>query len=86
MQMVNHALADIAFFYLKEPPEEVFKFLEVAKRLLHLGLTPADTRAPGYRMIMHQVHFHSSLALFGLKSKQYSFALECFDWIMQVFN
>ena len=40
MFMVNHALADLAFFYQKEPPEETFRFLEVARKIL--GMHPSD--------------------------------------------
>ena len=78
MYMLNHALADLSFFYEKETPEETFRFLEMCRKIL--GLQPEDTdQAPlSYRMKMHQVHFNNTLALFGAKNQQYSFAMECF--------
>ena len=37
MYMLNHTLADITFFYQKEPPEEVYRFLEIGKKIMGLN-------------------------------------------------
>ena len=85
MHMMNHSLADITFFYQRQPPEEIFKLLEIFKHIL--GITKnQETRSAekcSYRAKMHQVYFYNSLALFGMKYKQFSFAEDCFETIFQ---
>jgi hypothetical protein len=48
---------------------------------------PTNTlKNPPYRLIMHQLHFLNTLGLFALRSRQYTYALKCYDLIFQIYD
>lgn len=70
-------------FYLKPPPEEVYKLMHVIRGVFELS-PQSENPGPTYASLMYQVHFNNILALFLIKNKQFSYASDCFETIIEI--
>jgi hypothetical protein len=74
-------VASIAAFYEQEKPNSIFRLFSFMGRVFELNAACTE-----YAFVLSKVTYLNVLAIYSLKVGQYSYALEVYGHILDIFN